>query len=68
MVNNLDKDTTYVAKVFIQQFNISVEHFKGQQFVIPVFHTSTEIQTGVPGIEDNGQMLQQQQHFGSTLG
>lgn len=56
---NLGKNFTYVAKVFIQQFNISVEHFKGQQLIVLVVHTSTEIQTGIPEITDKGQMLQQ---------
>lgn len=52
--------STYVAKVFIQQLDISVQHFEAQQLIIPVLHTGTEIQAGIPAREeDQDQMLQQ---------
>lgn len=53
--------STYIAKVFIQQLNISVQHFEGQQLIILALQTDTEIQAGISEIEeDKGQMLQQQ--------
>lgn len=57
-------NSTYIAEVFIQQLNISVEHFQGQQLVILVVHSSTEIQTGIPEIKDKAQMLEERQHLG----
>lgn len=59
---NLQKhfSSTYIAKVFIQQLHISVQHFEAQQLIILVIHTGTEIQAGIPAFEEeNGQMSQQ---------
>lgn len=39
---------THISKVFIQQLNVSVQHFKSEQLVIVVVQTGAEIQTGVP--------------------
>lgn len=39
---------TYIAKVLIQQFNISMQHFQSQQLVVLVLQTTAEIQTGIP--------------------
>ena len=51
--------STYVAEVFIQQLDVSVQHFEGQQLIILGLQTSTEIQAGIPEMkEDKGQMLQ----------
>lgn len=50
---------THVAKVSIQQLDISVQHFKAQQLIIPVVQTSTKIQTGIPATgEDKARLLQ----------
>ena len=40
--------STYVAEVFIQQLDISVQHLEGQQLIILVLQTSTEVQAGIP--------------------
>lgn len=51
---------TYIAKVFIQQLDISVQHFKGKELIILVLQTGTEIQAGISaGVEDKGHMLEQ---------
>lgn len=42
---------TYITKVFIQQFNISVDHFQSQQLVVLLFQASAEIQAGIPATE-----------------
>lgn len=52
--------STYISKVFIQQLDVSVQHFEAQQLIILVLYTSTKIQTGIPALkEDKVQMLQQ---------
>lgn len=53
--------STYAAKVFIQQLDISVQHFQGQQLIILVIQTSAEIQAGVPALYERmeGQVLKQ---------
>lgn len=39
---------TYIAKVLIKQFNISMQHFQSQQLIVLVLQTTAEIQTGIP--------------------
>lgn len=48
----MTSSSTYIAKVFIQQLNISVQHFEGKQLIIVVLQTSTEIQAGIPVVEE----------------
>lgn len=50
-------NSTYVSKVFIQQLNISVQHLEGKQLIILVLQTSTEVQAGIPAVEEEKSLL-----------
>lgn len=44
----LNEVRTYIAEVFVEQFNISVDNLQQQQFVVISVRTTTEIQAGIP--------------------
>ena len=40
--------SAYTAKVFVEQLNITVNHFQDKQLVVACFHTAAEVQTRIP--------------------
>ena len=53
--------STYISKVSIQQLYVSVQNLEGQQLVILLIQSHTEIQAGVPEVQRiNVTCLQQQ--------
>lgn len=41
-------ENAHISKVLVQQLDVSVQHFQGEQLVVMVVQTGAEIQTGVP--------------------
>jgi hypothetical protein len=38
---------TYTTKILVQQLNITMNNFKGQQFIVFLFNSTTEIETSI---------------------
>ena len=42
-----DQSETYTAKVLIEQFDIAVNHFECEEFIIVRLHTTAKIQASI---------------------
>jgi hypothetical protein len=40
---------TYTAKILVKQLHITMNNFEGQEFIVFLFDSTTEIETGISG-------------------
>jgi hypothetical protein len=40
---------TYTAKILVQQLHVPMNNFEGQQFIVFLFDSTTEIETSISG-------------------